>query len=101
MAAKTQASITSIFTPPSSCLERTYTLNDPGTDSTAADGKGLGPGLTVYRGYSSECFPPQATLSDGYVYLSPGLCPSAYSIASSWTEDQISYTETYATCCPW
>lgn len=97
MATTTFAALTTVFTPPSSCLERTYTLAPTGSDYTDEDGS---PGgiFTAYRGYSSECFPTQATLSDGYVLFSPGVCPSAYSIATQWLDES---SATYAYCCPW
>ncbi|KAI5358249.1 hypothetical protein Slin15195_G065760 [Septoria linicola] len=97
----TIAALTTIFTPPSSCLQRTYTLSGQDGRFTDFTDKGSdGSTLTIYRGYSTECFPPEATLSDGWVQFSPGLCPSAYSIASIWSGG-IGFTETFATCCPW
>ncbi|KAM3425271.1 hypothetical protein BST61_g7219 [Cercospora zeina] len=97
----TTAAITTVFTPPLSCLQRTYTLSGKVGSFTDLTDKGSdGSTLTIHRGYSTECFPPEATLSDGWVQFSPGICPSAYSIASMWS-DGIDFTETFATCCPW
>ncbi|CAK1356927.1 unnamed protein product [Cercospora beticola] len=98
---KTTAALTTVFTPPLSCLQRTYTLSGKTGSFTDLTDKGSdGSTLTIHRGYSTECFPPEATLSDGWVQFSPGICPSAYSIASMWS-DGIGFTETFATCCPW
>lgn len=93
----TVRAVTTIFTPPSSCIERTYTISRLGEDFTDTRSNTL----TIYRAYSSECFPSEASPSAGYVFLSPGICPSAYSIASMWTDKNIGYTATFATCCPW
>ncbi|KAF7192310.1 hypothetical protein HII31_06342 [Pseudocercospora fuligena] len=97
MATTTVPALTTVFTPPASCFDRTYTLAPTGVDSTdkAPGDDGM---FTAFRGYSSECFPSQATLSDGYVYMSPAICPSAYSIATQWLDEG---SATYAYCCPW
>ncbi|KAK4619740.1 hypothetical protein CLAFUW4_11314 [Fulvia fulva] len=69
--------VTTIFTPPASCLDSTYTLRPQGIDYTSDRDT-----QTLIKAYSTECYPSQATLSDGYVFASPGLCPSAWTIAS-------------------
>lgn len=89
-----EPALTTIFTPPSTCLQRTYSMSPTGLDRTGAPGDGV---LSLWKGYTLDCFPTEAVLSDGWVYLSPGICPSAYSIASIWTE----WPNTWATCCPW
>ncbi|KAF2167010.1 hypothetical protein M409DRAFT_22449 [Zasmidium cellare ATCC 36951] len=88
------SALTTIFTPPSSCLQRTYTLSPSGLDHTDAPTDGV---LSIWKGYTLDCFPTEAVLDDGWVYISPGICPSAYSIASQW----MSGAATMATCCPW
>ncbi|KAK4493659.1 hypothetical protein PRZ48_014844 [Zasmidium cellare] len=88
------SALATIFTPPSSCLQRTYTLSPTGLDHTDAPSGAV---LSIWKGYTLDCFPTQAVLDDGWVYISPGICPSAYSIASQW----MSGAATMATCCPW
>lgn len=46
-----QFSLTTVFTPPSSCLATTYTLSPEGSDVFPEE-------ASVSRGYHSPCYPP-------------------------------------------
>lgn len=99
----TTLKLTTVFTPPSSCLGSTFTLSPSGSDIYASG--------TVTRGLAPECFPsyfrsvyeqgtiPGSPGSNSTTYesfYSPGICPSGYTTETA----QITSSMLLGTCCP-
>ncbi|KAK4621884.1 Maintenance of mitochondrial morphology protein 1 [Fulvia fulva] len=78
---------TDIFTPPTSCLQPTYTVSPAGNDVV---GK-----LTAIRGYDSACY-PFASAETGFPTMSAVACPLQYSFVAHQTDGRT----TLGTCCP-
>ncbi|OCK90237.1 uncharacterized protein K441DRAFT_699181 [Cenococcum geophilum 1.58] len=86
--------LTTVFTPPSTCLHNLYVL----------DG-GLFPDIAFLDFFAEDCSPSSAYTSLGsftYDYYSPGICPFKYTSACGPTclESPLSPLETGIKCCP-
>ncbi|KAI1085246.1 hypothetical protein F5B20DRAFT_590004 [Whalleya microplaca] len=92
--ATTKFSVTSLpstWSPPASCLASSafYEVHTGNTKYYVQ-----GP-----RDQQTACFPPSYTARPTAFY-SPGVCPSRYTPACSFTRSVASLTETHYTCCP-
>lgn len=91
-------SLTTTFTPPTTCLEPTFTLTPLGSDIAHTNFS------EVSRGVRTECYPsgfwlasPSASLASWY---SPGICPLGYFTVEQSIDLEASIQITSATCCP-
>lgn len=92
----TVPSLTTTFTPASSCTVDLYNL--PFTGLQCVEGTVAVPCVFMHLGVdtsTSACFPPGWSDATSAFY-SPGICPLGYTEACS----QVVGTETRATCCP-
>jgi hypothetical protein len=79
--------LTTLFTPPSDCLGRTWTSN------TSAYGA-----LVCTRAYTSSCFPSGFAKEQNVIY-SPGVCPQGYNPGAMFSTPT-SPMVTSCVCCP-
>lgn len=110
----TTLDLTTVFTPPASCLQSVFTLSPSGSDIYESG--------TVTRGIASQCYPSEfrSVYSNGTIlgntfvfvnggsssegvestayqsFYSPGVCPSGYSTDTA----RFSAQTFFATCCP-
>ena len=98
MAATNVGPLTTIFTPPASCLS---TVTSAMGSVSASDYSMF---IGHWGGYApgSRCYPastvPIPFLSN--YYYSPGICPSGYSAACPWTGTELPASVTASLCCP-
>lgn len=112
--AATTLDLTTVFTPPTSCLQSVFTLSPSGSDVYESG--------TVTRGIASQCYPSgfRSVYENGSIFgntfvfvnggsssegvesttyqsfYSPGVCPSGYSTDTA----RFSAQTFFATCCP-
>jgi hypothetical protein len=102
MTASSPQPLTTVFTPPASCLTDTnyysYTASQSNALFNIGNNVGCG-GYQCYAGYPSDsnCYPTGWALSQAF---SPGVCPESYTIACSSLITSGTAIETIATCCP-
>jgi len=92
--------LTTIFTPPASCLDVVTSGAGPPFSSTYSLFVGhFGP----YEIAQKICYPEgAATINFAYTnyYYSPGYCPSGYSTACAFTAASFAASVTASLCCP-
>nr|POE46942.1 hypothetical protein CFP56_00274 [Quercus suber] len=81
--------LTTVFTPPSSCLASIYSPSPAGSDFVT-----IGNVIDFTRGYVDTCYPSGYSSLEGQ--FSPGICPSGYTGLGT----AIGPVSTIITCCP-
>ena len=93
-----------IFTPPSSCLPRSWT-SFTNCDAYVDPSEGVNSFYCTPSTRTSDCLPSgYTTINDGYNLpeqpFSPGVCPSAYFLVAASIQDIGSTAKTTQYCCP-